>query len=258
MSNVNSNLHTMVCNLFEELKMYKKDSSEDVSVLVFGSKNNGSIVDEVYNVVKDVKNSYDMAPYYHTTKITVDVCDNCTNEELGQADVHELMKYGHPYFTLSDIAILIDGDNMSHLNRLLSANLKNHVICVVHNDNTFDVRSYGDIYETDDDVLIVDDTSITYKDRKLLINAVVRHFKYELDNDANKHEYVVQSFPLNTETDEVMVCYRQLYAPFKVFVRPAKMFLEEVDHEKYPNIKQKYRFERITMIPPKEDLKNDR
>ena len=40
--------------------------------------------------------------------------------------------------------------------------------------------------------------------------------------------------------------YEALYWPRHIFVRPYDMFMSEVDKEKYPDIKQKYRFELVT------------
>jgi hypothetical protein len=79
------------------------------------------------------------------------------------------------------------------------------------------------------------------------IGAIYKHFKRELIKDKHSNEYLYKVITLceHTETGEDMVVYQALYAPFKTYVRPYKMFVEEVDTEKYPDIKQKFRFVEI-------------
>lgn len=88
--------------------------------------------------------------------------------------------------------------------------------------------------------------------RKLEAGDIVQHFKRETVEDEEhsmEYLYVIESIATHTETREKLVVYRALYkndensVHFNVFARPYDMFMSEVDHEKYPNIKQKYRFE---------------
>lgn len=73
--------------------------------------------------------------------------------------------------------------------------------------------------------------------REIKIHGVYRHFKGDY--------YLVEDLAKHSETKEDMVVYRELYGDGSLWVRPLKMFLEEVDHEKYPNVEQKYRFEQM-------------
>ena len=75
--------------------------------------------------------------------------------------------------------------------------------------------------------------------RKLKVGAVYRHFKGDV--------YLVLGTGIHSETKEEYVIYKGLYGNFEVYLRPYKMFMSEVDHEKYPDVKEKYRFEEVNI-----------
>ena len=71
--------------------------------------------------------------------------------------------------------------------------------------------------------------------QEIKVKSIYKHFKGDY--------YLVEDIVTHSETKEKMVLYRRLYGDCSLYVRPYDMFTSEVDHEKYPNIKQKYRFE---------------
>ena len=81
---------------------------------------------------------------------------------------------------------------------------------------------------------------------------LVKHFKKET-NDFAPNAYLYRILYVDareTQNYKGVVVYRALYDSTDglvkagdVFVRDYDEFMSEVDHEKYPNIKQKYRFE---------------
>ena len=84
---------------------------------------------------------------------------------------------------------------------------------------------------------------------------IVKHFKREtiskeeLERNPNKYLYEIIGTAKHTETGEELMIYKPLYeteciGELNYAARPLSMFLSEVDHDKYKDIKQKYRFEK--------------
>ena len=81
--------------------------------------------------------------------------------------------------------------------------------------------------------------------REIKIGKVYKHFKGKL--------YIVLDIVNDCESnnDEVLkkvVVYQALYGDNLKWARPYDMFNSEVDHEKYPDVTQKYRFEEVDGI----------
>ena len=76
--------------------------------------------------------------------------------------------------------------------------------------------------------------------REIKIGKIYKHFKGKLYQVLD----IVNDSESNNDAEyKKIVIYRALYGEHLTWARPYDMFMSEVDREKYPNIKQQYRFE---------------
>lgn len=81
-------------------------------------------------------------------------------------------------------------------------------------------------------------------------DSIVQHFKREMITEDERKQgvytYRIIDYAEHTETGEMLVIYQALYGDKKTYARPLEMFMSEVDREKYPDVKQKFRFEAVS------------
>ncbi len=87
-------------------------------------------------------------------------------------------------------------------------------------------------------------------EQRFLPGEIVQHFKRELlteeERETNRYLYRIVGVALHSETREPLMIYQALYDDGGLYARPLEMFLSEVDHEKYPQVTQQYRFMHCT------------
>ena len=80
--------------------------------------------------------------------------------------------------------------------------------------------------------------------REIKIGSIYKHFKnkyyivLDIVNDCESN---------NDEEYKKIVIYKALYGEYLTWARPYDMFASEVDHMKYPEVEQKYRFEEVEL-----------
>lgn len=73
-------------------------------------------------------------------------------------------------------------------------------------------------------------------EREVKINGLYKHFK------GTYHKIICVAKDSEDKTEKVVYTHEDTG---EIWIRDKKMFLSEVDHDKYPEVSQKYRFEEV-------------
>ncbi len=71
--------------------------------------------------------------------------------------------------------------------------------------------------------------------QEIVKKGIYKHFKGDY--------YLVEDIATHSEDNSLYVVYRALYGNNELYIRPLEMFASLVDKQKYPDVKQTYRFE---------------
>lgn len=178
--------------------------------------------------IDDTENAYETA--YRTAKEELDII--ITREDIADSFVvnrrnKSLQSYFDVYFKVSSYegtAKINEPEKCSELKWVdlnnLPADMINYEVDAL---TSWKKGIYFSTIETDNEEVDV------------RIGGIYRHFKGDL--------YIVEDVVYHSETKEKLVFYRALYGSCQHYVRPYDMFMSKVDKEKYPNVKQEYRFQ---------------
>lgn len=70
---------------------------------------------------------------------------------------------------------------------------------------------------------------------KVIIKGIYKHFKGDY--------YIVEDIAIDSDTLNKVIIYRGLYENTPLYVREYSDFIGKVNTNKYPNVKQEYKFE---------------
>lgn len=176
----------------------------------------------------------------------------------------EIEKWVRPFEQVMYLAFpaFASSDQMSEVaNNVLKTAYENgeipyEIVAVYSADprlSMFSERVYHTVYCTDSQEVILDwppkKEEESEDNRGIQIGAIVQHFKRETltaeEKATNRYLYQIKEIAQHTETEEKLVVYQALYPPFATYARPADMFFSKVDKDKYPDIKQEYRLEKV-------------